>query len=82
MSVRAEILTTGNLQVKGASLIINAPAGDIFNLLANPRQHSLIDGSHTVKSLHFGPDRLSLGQIRNEYEDWHLLSNHQYCRGV
>jgi len=61
MSVRAEILTTGNPQVKGASLIINAPAGDIFNLLANPRQHSLIDGSHTVKSLHFGPERLSLG---------------------
>ncbi len=42
--------------------IINAPPGKIFELLADPNQHSLIDGSGSVKAARPGsPERLSLG---------------------
>lgn len=44
-----------------ASRIIAAPANVIFDLLANPHQHVLLDGSGTVKGVKSGPDRLSLG---------------------
>jgi uncharacterized protein YndB with AHSA1/START domain len=41
--------------------LINAPAEQIFAVLADPSQHCLIDGSGTVKRPRSGPDRLSLG---------------------
>lgn len=42
--------------------IINAPAGTIFDLLADPARHGQIDGSGTVLSGRSGnPDRLSQG---------------------
>lgn len=41
---------------------IGAPANVIFDLLADPASHQLIDGSDTVvKSASANPDRLSLG---------------------
>jgi uncharacterized protein YndB with AHSA1/START domain len=40
---------------------VPAPAQEIFDLLADPRQHALIDGSGTVQSAVSGPERLSLG---------------------
>lgn len=41
---------------------IPAPASVIFDLLADPAQHHLIDGSGTVRGVQPGtPDRLSLG---------------------
>jgi uncharacterized protein YndB with AHSA1/START domain len=41
---------------------IPAAPGLIFELLANPRQHSVIDGSESVKSAQVSaPERLSLG---------------------
>jgi len=41
--------------------VIAAPANRIFDILADPRQHSRIDGSGTVRGVVTGPDRLSLG---------------------
>ncbi|WP_436491898.1 SRPBCC family protein [Actinokineospora sp. HUAS TT18] len=41
---------------------ISAPASDIFDLLADPDKHPLIDGSGTVKASRAkGPRRLKLG---------------------
>jgi hypothetical protein len=42
--------------------VVAAPAQDIFNLLADPRRHSEIDGSGSVKAARVNaPERLSLG---------------------
>jgi uncharacterized protein YndB with AHSA1/START domain len=41
--------------------VIAAPAEKIFAVLADPRQHCVIDGSGTVKRSRSGPERLSLG---------------------
>lgn len=44
------------------SRVIDAPANVIFDLLADPRRHSEIDGSDMVQSAKTsGPNRLSLG---------------------
>ena len=61
MSTRAEIYDTGNPRIKSASIIINAPAAKIFDVIANPRMHPVIDGSNTVRSVIKSDDRLSLG---------------------
>jgi hypothetical protein len=45
-----------------ASRLIPAPAADIFELLAHPRQHALIDGSGQVRGVQERtPERLSPG---------------------
>jgi uncharacterized protein YndB with AHSA1/START domain len=41
--------------------LIAAPPERIFEVLADPRQHCVIDGSGTVKRIRSAPDRLSLG---------------------
>ncbi|MDQ1468041.1 MAG: hypothetical protein QOH10_2456 [Actinomycetota bacterium] len=41
--------------------VIAAPADQIFAVLADPRQHAVIDGSGTVRKIRSGPDRLALG---------------------
>ena len=61
MTLRAEILDTGNPKVKSASIIINAPASKIFDVIANPQMHPIIDGSNSVRSVIKGPARLTLG---------------------
>lgn len=61
MTVRAEIFDTGNPRIKSASIIINAPASKIFDVIANPQTHSIIDGSNSVRSVIKGPMRLALG---------------------
>ena len=43
------------------SRVIAAPASKIFDLLADPRQHSKLDGLGSVVSVLKGPDRLFLG---------------------
>ncbi len=40
---------------------ISAPAGVIFEILADPAQHAAIDGSGTVRRLRQGPRTLSAG---------------------
>jgi uncharacterized protein YndB with AHSA1/START domain len=41
--------------------VIDAPAEKIFDVLADPSKHPLIDGSGTVKQPRSGPARLQLG---------------------
>jgi uncharacterized protein YndB with AHSA1/START domain len=40
---------------------IAAPASTIFDLLSDPRQHALFDGSDSVTSVRRAPKRLALG---------------------
>jgi hypothetical protein len=61
MSLRAEIFDTGNPRIKSASIIINAPASKIFDAIANPALHPVIDGSNSLRSVIKGPARLALG---------------------
>ena len=61
MTQRAEILDTGNPKIKSASIIINAPVSKIFDVIANPQMHPIIDGSNSVRSVIKGPARLTLG---------------------
>lgn len=61
MAPRAEIIDTGERWIRSARIEIDAPASEIFNLLADPRQHARIDGSGTVQGAVAGPERLSLG---------------------
>lgn len=61
--VRSEILDTGHPRVKAARIVIDAPAPVIFEILANPRRHSEIDGSSSVRHVLHGPERLSLGAV-------------------
>ena len=61
MTLRAEILDTGNPKIKSASIIINAPVSKIFDVIANPQMHPIIDGSNSVRSVIKGPSRLTLG---------------------
>ena len=59
--IRAEILDTGSDLVTSAQIEINAPAQQIFDLIADPRCHQLFDGSGTVQGNISGPVRLYLG---------------------
>ncbi|MCI2418030.1 SRPBCC family protein [Saccharopolyspora sp. K220] len=44
-----------------SSLIVQAPAEAVFDVLADPRKHPLIDGSGTVQGVLGDPARLALG---------------------
>lgn len=44
-----------------ASTVVAAPPSVVFAILADPRQHSRIDGSGTVRGTVSGPERLDLG---------------------
>lgn len=59
--IRSEILQTGNPKLKAAEIEITGSASEIFSLLINPKKHSLIDGSNSVKGVNWGPEKLSLG---------------------
>jgi hypothetical protein len=43
------------------STTIDAPPDVVFGILADPRQHALIDGSGSVRQIVQGPERLSKG---------------------
>lgn len=47
--------------VVSRSAVVNAPAAEVFALVADPRRHEELDGSGTVKNTVSGPDRLSQG---------------------
>ncbi|MET0999531.1 MAG: SRPBCC family protein [Marmoricola sp.] len=51
----------GHPRIISESVDIDAPPDEVFALLADPRQHSRIDGSGSVQNLLKGPDRLSKG---------------------
>jgi len=40
-------------------VVVNAPADQLFAMLADPRRHGEVDGSGTVRNTVSGPDRLS-----------------------
>ncbi|TIC82905.1 SRPBCC family protein [Nocardioides sp. GY 10127] len=44
-----------------SSIVVQAPASVVFDIVADPRQHARIDGSGTVLGDADGPDRLALG---------------------
>jgi hypothetical protein len=44
-----------------SSIIVEADAATVFDVLADPSQHSLFDGSDSVKGQMSGPPRLYLG---------------------
>ncbi len=48
-------------RVVSDSVVVNAPAADIFELLARPSRHAEIDGSGSVVAATKGPERVSLG---------------------
>ncbi len=58
---RAEIIDTGDPLLLAAQIEVNASARIIFDLLADPAKHALIDGSQSVKGVLSGPQRLYLG---------------------
>jgi uncharacterized protein YndB with AHSA1/START domain len=43
------------------SRVIDAPASEIFAVLTDPAQHSVIDGSGSVKGTTSAPERLEMG---------------------
>ena len=43
------------------SIVVRASAAQIFDLLATPSKHPVIDGSSSVKATIEAPERLSLG---------------------
>lgn len=42
-------------------VVVDAPATELFALVANPKRHCELDGSGTVKQAVSGPERLSAG---------------------
>jgi uncharacterized protein YndB with AHSA1/START domain len=58
---RATIIDTGHPYIRRGSIEIKAPAAQIFDVLAQPGQHALFDGSGTVVGNASGPERLALG---------------------
>lgn len=46
---------------RSTSIVINADPATVFDVLADPAQHGLFDGSNTVKGQLSGPPRLYLG---------------------
>lgn len=59
--VQAEILKLDLAHTTAARIVINAPAQQIFDLIADPRCHPLFDGSGTLRGHISGPERLHLG---------------------
>ena len=58
--MQAEIVNTGNPRIAAARLVIERPAIDLFNFIANPKNHPKIDGSKMVRGKAYGPSRLKL----------------------
>jgi uncharacterized protein YndB with AHSA1/START domain len=52
---------TSTSDVETVERLIPAPPGKIFELLVDPRQHRVIDGSGTVRDVKGSSERLSLG---------------------
>jgi len=46
---RATIIDTGNPGIRSVAIQIHAPAQRIFDLIARPAMHPVIDGSGTVR---------------------------------
>ena len=73
--VLAEVVETGHKYQRAGSITINAPAAEVFELVADPRNHSLYDGSGTLRGNVRGPERLELGSKFGM--DMHLFANYR-----
>lgn len=60
-SPRADVVTCTSRHQRAGSIVIDAPAQAVFDVLADPAQHAVIDGSGSVRGQLSGPQRLSLG---------------------
>lgn len=60
-SPRAEVVACGSRYQRAGRIVIDAPAQAVFDVLADPAQHAVIDGSGSVRGHLSGPERLSLG---------------------
>jgi uncharacterized protein YndB with AHSA1/START domain len=58
---QVEVVQTGSPWIVSRSVVVQAPAEDIFEILADPRRHADFDGSGSVRGAVSGPERLSLG---------------------
>jgi hypothetical protein len=60
------------------SIVVDADAATIFDVLADPTQHSLFDGSDSVRGRIGGPPRLYLGarfSMRMQWRAPYVISN-------
>lgn len=55
------VIDAGSRWIVSRSIVIDAPADRIFDLLADPRRHGDFDGSGSVREAVSGPERLSAG---------------------
>lgn len=60
-SPRAEVVACGSRYQRAGRIVIDAPAQAVFDVLADPAQHAVIDGSGSVRGHLSGHERLSLG---------------------
>jgi hypothetical protein len=58
--MKAEIINTDNPRLAAARIVINKPASELFDFIANPKNHTKIDGSKMVRGKAYGPKRLSM----------------------
>jgi hypothetical protein len=58
--MRAEIIDTGNQKIVAARIVINKSASELFEFIANPKNHPLIDGSKMVRGKAYGSNKLKL----------------------
>lgn len=58
--MKAEIINTGNPRIAAARIVLNKPASELFDFIANPKNHPKIDGSKMVRGKAYGPKRLSM----------------------
>ena len=61
MDQRADVVETGHQYRRAGRIVIDAPIQQVFDIVADPRRHPEFDGSGTVKSNTFAPDRLARG---------------------
>lgn len=61
MTCDVEKIQTGNRWVVSRSVVVDAPASVVFDVIADPYQHAAFDGSGTVQKAVAGPKRLALG---------------------
>ena len=61
MTCDVQKIDTGDRWVVSRSVVIEAPASAVFDVIADPHQHAAFDGSGTVQNAASGPQRLALG---------------------
>lgn len=58
---QVDFVDSGSPWIISRSIVVDAPADRIFDVLADPRRHPDFDGSGSVRGAVSGPQRLSLG---------------------